>query len=173
VHRSTTPIESLQVRRWSDLVEVIVPAGPLGVCGVYPDEGLTAELLQAGQAIRRAWVTDDVIVALNEPRDRLFVANANMPDRAGREVPISRLVGRSIQDACIVASLATTTGQGAVEAKTIERLLPAAAPIASPAASPMGSQPGVAARAVPDVESSLVVERPPNQRSGGGTPPAP
>jgi hypothetical protein len=109
LHRGSTPIESLQVRRWSDLIEVVVPAGPLGVRGLYPDEGLVTELLPAAHPIRRAWVADDVIVALNESRDRLFVANANTPARAAREVAVSRLVSRSIQDACIVTGAARPT----------------------------------------------------------------
>jgi hypothetical protein len=104
VHRAPAAIETVQARRWSDLVELVLPAGVQGVCGVYGEEGIVARLLKSRTPIRRAWACDDLILALNEWRDRLIVMNANLPDRAGRDVPIARLLGHSIQDAAIVVT---------------------------------------------------------------------
>jgi hypothetical protein len=109
VHRRAEAIESLQARRWDDLVELVIPAGAEGVLGVYEQEGLTARLLAGGQPIRRAWACDDTLVGLSYNRDRLVVLSAAMPSRSGVESPLARALGRSIQDACIV------TGRGAPE----------------------------------------------------------
>ncbi len=102
VHRASGPIESIQARRWNDLVELVIPAGHQGVCGVYGGEGVVTRLLDGGVSVRRAWATDDVIAGLTDRRDALIVMNANEADRRGREVHIGRMTGHSIQDACIV-----------------------------------------------------------------------
>ncbi len=102
VHRTFTSIESIHARRWNDLVEVVIPAGDLGVCGVFGEEAAVTRLLDAPMSIRRAWACDDLIVALSERRDRLLVLHAALPGRHVREAPVSRLVGHSIQDACLV-----------------------------------------------------------------------
>jgi hypothetical protein len=102
VHRTTSAIESVQARRWDDLVELVIPAGAAGVAGVYADEGLVARLLHGGLAIRRAWACDDCLVGLNENRDRLVVLTATMPGRSGVEVPIARLLGHPVQDVGLV-----------------------------------------------------------------------
>jgi hypothetical protein len=67
---------------------------------------LVARLLTATTPIRRAWACDDTLVGLSENRDRLVVSNANLPERTGVDVPVARLLGRSIQDACIVTARA-------------------------------------------------------------------
>ncbi|MCK4341163.1 MAG: hypothetical protein KAY37_05500 [Phycisphaerae bacterium] len=102
VHRTHSAIESLCARRWDDLVELVIPAGPDGVCGVYVGEGIVSRLLKAATPIRRAWACDDTLVALVENRDRLVILNGDMPERTGLNVPIARVIGHSIQDACLV-----------------------------------------------------------------------
>jgi len=104
VHRAPAAIETVQARRWNDLVELVIPAGVQGVCGVYGEEGVVTRLLESRTPIRRAWACDDLILALNELRDRLIVMNANLPDRTGHDVPVARLLGHSIQDAAIVVT---------------------------------------------------------------------
>jgi hypothetical protein len=111
VHRGLGSIESVQARRWDDLTELVIPAGPQGVCGVYAEEGLVARLLPTAQAARRAWASDDVLVALNEQRDRLTVLNSAMPARAGVEVPVARLLGRAVQDADLVTTVVASEAQ--------------------------------------------------------------
>jgi hypothetical protein len=106
LHRRAEPIESVHARRWDDLVELVIPARADGVLGIYGDEGLVARLLTATTPIRRAWACDDTLVGLSENRDRLVVSNANLPERTGVDVPVARLLGRSIQDACIVTARA-------------------------------------------------------------------
>ncbi len=102
VQQMTTTIETVQPRRWTDLIELVVPAGPRGVSGIYGDEGVVTCLLESATPIRRAWACDDVVVGLNQLRDRLVVMNANLPERTGREVRIGQMTGQSVQDACIV-----------------------------------------------------------------------
>jgi hypothetical protein len=102
VHRALRPIETVQARRWDDLVELVIPAGPDGVAGVYAGEGIVSRLLHANVPIRRAWASDDALVALTDSRDRLIVLSGVLPDRNGREVPLGRMLGRTIQHACLV-----------------------------------------------------------------------
>ena len=103
-HRTLSAIESISARRWDDLVELVIPAGPQGVHGVYAEEGIVSRLLDTPTPVRRVWACDDTLAALSEHRDKLIVLNGAMPERTGVEVPVARLVGRSIQDACIVES---------------------------------------------------------------------
>lgn len=102
VQQFAAPIETVHARRWSDLVELIVPAGARGVSGIYDSEHVVTHLLESATPIRRAWACDDLIVGLTQLRDRLVVMNANLPGRTGREARIARLTGQTIQDACIV-----------------------------------------------------------------------
>ena len=102
VYQANDAIETIEPRRWSDLVELVVPAGPRGINGIYDTEGVTTRLLEARTPIRRAWACDDVVMGLNHLRDRLIVMNANLPERTGREAKIAQMTGQTIQDACIV-----------------------------------------------------------------------
>ena len=104
VHRTAGAIESVKARRWNDLVELVVPGGRQGVCGVYGSEGVVGRLMETSTSIRRAWAGDDIVVGLNDHRDRLVILNARQTDRGVQEAPVARMVGRSIQDACLVMS---------------------------------------------------------------------
>lgn len=96
------PLESVAVRRWGDLVELVVPAGPQGIDAVYEEQNVVVRLVETGQSIRKAWACDDLVIGLNDRRDRLVVCRAAQPDRRGCEAAVSRLMGASIQDVCIV-----------------------------------------------------------------------
>jgi len=102
VHRLIEPIETICVRRWNDLAELVVPAGLQGILGVYGDENVVARLMDSPTPIRRAWACDDLLVGLSAQRDKLVLMSVDAPDRRGRESPLARLTGGSIQDACIV-----------------------------------------------------------------------
>lgn len=102
VHRARGAIESISARRWDDLVELVIPAGADGICGVYVGEGLVSRLLTAAQPIRRAWACDDLLVGLTETRDRLVVLSSAAAGREGVDVPIGRMLGAAVQDACVV-----------------------------------------------------------------------
>ena len=105
-HQASTAAESIVARRWNDLIELVVPAGAQGVVGVYADAGVVAPLLQCAVPLRRAWAADNVVVALTDARDKLIVANGERAERAGVEVALARLTGRSIQDACLIVRAA-------------------------------------------------------------------
>lgn len=102
VQQLPAAIESVEPRRWSDLIELVVPAGARGISGIYDEQRVATCLLESPTPIRRAWACDDVIVGLNELRDRLVIMNANLSERTGREAHIGRLTSQSIQDACLV-----------------------------------------------------------------------
>lgn len=104
--RTTGPLESVVVRRWGDLVELVVPAGPQGVDAVYEEQNVVVRLVESGQSIRKAWASDDLVVGLSERRDRLIVSRASQPDRRGVEALISRLMSASVQDVCILTAAA-------------------------------------------------------------------
>jgi hypothetical protein len=110
VHQAAGPIESVQARRWTDLTELVIPAGPRGVSGVYDVEGVVTRLLESATPIRRAWACDDLVVGLSQLRDRLVVMNANLPDRTGREVRLARTTGQPIQDVCLVTRVQAAEG---------------------------------------------------------------
>lgn len=106
VHRGSGAIESINARRWDDLVELVIPAGRQGVCGLYCEEGIVAPLMECPVAIRRAWASDDAMLGLAETRDTLFVLHGSLPARSGCPLPLARQVGALIQDACIVTQAA-------------------------------------------------------------------
>ena len=112
VYRGLDSIETVRARRWDDLVELVIPAGGQGICGVCPEEGLVTRLLDAPVAVRRAWACDDLLVGLSENRDRLFVLHGSRPGRAGTEVRLTRLLGRAVQDVCIVVRPAAAQPPG-------------------------------------------------------------
>lgn len=112
VYRASTPIESIAVRRWNDLVELVVPAGGQGVLSIYSQQNVISRVLDGVHSLRRVWAADDIVVGLNDRRDRLMVMNSNSPERSSREVSLARLLGSSIQDACLI-SAATTVGDPA------------------------------------------------------------
>lgn len=106
VHRARGSVESIIARRWNDLRELVIPAGPDGALALYPDETITARVLETPVPIRRIWATDDMLVALNENRDRLIVLGSLAPDRRGREAPLARLTGHTVQDVCLLTRAA-------------------------------------------------------------------
>lgn len=97
-------MEAIALRRWTDLVEIITPANISGVQAIYPQENVVTRLFDTPTPVRRVWASDDCVVALSERRDRLYVATAaGAPDFAS-EAPLSRMLGRSIQDVCLVTA---------------------------------------------------------------------
>jgi hypothetical protein len=107
VHRARGAIESIDARRWDDLIELVIPAGPDGVCAVYVGERFIAHLLRPDVAVRRTWACDDTLVAMADGRDRLTVLGGAMPAGAGQDVNVARLLGSSMQDACLVTEEGT------------------------------------------------------------------
>lgn len=106
VYRATGAIESLVVRRWNDLVELVAAAGSAGVVSIYAEQNVVSRLLEGATSLRRAWASDDIVVGLNDRRDRLIVMNSALPERSGRVASLARMLGSSIQDACLVTAAA-------------------------------------------------------------------
>jgi hypothetical protein len=104
LHRAAFGLESIILRRWTDLLELVIPAGAAGVHGIYPQQGIVARLMETGVPVRRVWASDDVLVAMSDNRDRLLVMTEDSAERIGRTIPIGRMVGHSVQDAAIVTA---------------------------------------------------------------------
>ena len=101
VHRAPAAFESIFPRRWNDMLELVIPVGS-SISGIFMPGGIIARLMETPVSIRRIWASDDMLVALSDYRDRLFVMKADSPERTGRDIPVARELGRTIQDACIV-----------------------------------------------------------------------
>lgn len=102
VYRASGPVESLVVRRWNDLVELVAAAGSAGVLSIFAEQNVVSSMLESATSLRRAWASDDIVVGLNDRRDRLIVMNSSQAERSGREASLARILGNSIQDACLV-----------------------------------------------------------------------
>jgi hypothetical protein len=100
LHRAREAIESIAVRRWFDLVEVVIPAGAGGVQGFFGADGFAVRLMQASVPLRRVWTADDALAATPETRDRVLLQSAASANLV--ELPIGRLTGRSVQDVCLL-----------------------------------------------------------------------
>ncbi|MFH1746753.1 MAG: hypothetical protein ABIG44_06875 [Planctomycetota bacterium] len=105
LHQAPAAFESVYPRRWSDLLELVIPAGAAGVCGLYAQESVVASLMKTRVPVRRAWACDDLLVALTDHRDRLIVMKSDAARQEATEVKVRRLLGHSVQDACIVSEL--------------------------------------------------------------------
>lgn len=57
-----------------------------------------------GQTIRRAEVSADLIVAINDPRDQMIFWNPNQPGEPAAIIPVMRISRHSVQDVCLVPS---------------------------------------------------------------------
>ena len=102
LHAAGEPLESLVVRRWFDVLELLLPAGRSGVLAVYPEHGLTSRLLAAATPIRRVRAADDCVVALSRGYDRLSVRTPATPDSEGVTVPLAAMASSLIQDVNLV-----------------------------------------------------------------------
>jgi hypothetical protein len=100
IYRAAQPIESIGVRRWVDLVELVLP-GPDGVMSLFGDEAFAVRMMPSGVPVRRVWTADDALAAVPEARDRVLVQTAASAGVA--DLAIGRLTGRSVQDVCFLA----------------------------------------------------------------------
>lgn len=100
VHRCPGALESIVVRRWFDLLEVLVAGRENGIVSVYPDEGAFVAVLEHARPLRRVVAADDSIAALTELRDWVVIQIAAAGDPV--EMPAARLAGGVIEDIAIV-----------------------------------------------------------------------
>jgi hypothetical protein len=105
-YRRSGPLESVHVRSWNDLVELVVPGADAGILGVYEQENVVVRLGSARFPIRQVDATDDVVVGLSDRRDELLVLHGHA-SAGEREVPLARMIGGSIQDVALVTRPAT------------------------------------------------------------------
>ena len=74
----------------------------LGVHAQVVGDAFTCRYDAGGQTLRRVEVAPDLLVATNDLRDRLICWTPGEPDKPARVISVSRIVGRSVQDVCLV-----------------------------------------------------------------------
>ncbi len=105
IDRSDRPVASLALRRWFDVDELLIPAGPRGVVAHYGD-GASATLLPAPSSpagavpIDRVWAGEDVTIGLNQDLGRAYLLRRG--EEAVTQVAIARLLGAAVEDVCLV-----------------------------------------------------------------------
>lgn len=158
--RCRGPVDNLELRRWTDLLEIIIPAGPLGVCGVYGDDGVVTRLMEPEFHVRRVAACDDALIAMSEGRDRLMLLSAQQPGRHGIEIRVGRLFGASLQDFCLITNPVNAESPPVETTPVIAASTPmtstasataASAAPPSPAATPQSPAPRTA---IPEMEIS-------------------
>jgi hypothetical protein len=110
-YRRSGPLESVQVRAWHDLVELVVPGGDSGILAVYEQENIVARLASGRFPIRQAWAGDDLLVGLSDRRDMLLVMHGASSAGGAIEAPLARLLGTTVQDVCLVTRAAESAPQ--------------------------------------------------------------
>ncbi len=100
-------VHSLGVLAASGVPRILIADGRPMVDLVVIDDAHRIEF-RAPEAVRWAWVAEDVIVAANERRDRLFLWPIAAPDEPAASFPVGRLTGHTLQDAAVLAATSTT-----------------------------------------------------------------
>jgi len=108
LHAAGEPLESVVVRRWFDVTELLLPAASAGVIAVYPEHGLTSRMIETTSPVRRVRAADDCIVALTRGYDRLAVRTTATPDRQAISVPLAAMTAALVQDMTLVVQQADT-----------------------------------------------------------------
>ena len=96
------PVESIAALDTRGVTRLVfTDTSPRAHC-IVPGESYACRFEAGGQTLRRVAARPDLIVAMNEPRDRLIVWNPTNPDRPSGVIPIAATLGRSVQDVCLV-----------------------------------------------------------------------
>ncbi len=66
------------------------------------DDSFACRYEAGGQTLRRVEAAEDVLVAINELRDRLICWSPGKPDKPQAVIPIAAMTGHSVQDICLV-----------------------------------------------------------------------
>jgi hypothetical protein len=99
---SRRPVESIKLLDSHGLRRLFFTDTSPRVYAHVVGDGFSCGYEAGGQTIRRVNVAADLIVATNDPRDRLFIWKPGEPDHPIATINIGALTGRSIQDVCLV-----------------------------------------------------------------------
>lgn len=96
------PVESIVTLNTRGVTRLVfTDTSPRAHC-IVPGESYGCRFEAGGQTLRRVAARPDLIVAMNEPRDRLILWSPTSPDRPSGVIPIAAAFGRSVQDVCLV-----------------------------------------------------------------------
>jgi hypothetical protein len=99
------PVESIACLEIGGVARLFFTDNSPAVHARVVGDTFTCDYQAGGQILRRASAAPDYLVAMVEARDRLICWALNQPEQPTAVLPISRLTGHSIQDACLVPVL--------------------------------------------------------------------
>jgi len=96
------PAESIHVLPTAGVDRLFFTDTSLAVHARVRGDSYACRYEAGGQTLRRVEVAPDLLVAINDVRDRLICWRPSQPVRPSAVVPVSRLLRRSVQDVCLV-----------------------------------------------------------------------
>ena len=103
LHRgSGRPVESLWLLSSQGVERLFYTDTSLHVYSRVLGDNFLCRYEAGGQTIRRVEVAGDLIVGVNDTRDRLFCWTNDDPAKPAQVIPIHRLAGQSVQDVCLI-----------------------------------------------------------------------
>lgn len=103
LHRgSQRAVESVFVLGGGGVKRLVYTDTSLSVRGRVLGDNFVCHYEAGGQTIRRAEVAPDLIVGTSELRDRVICWAPHKPGKPSGMIPVSSIIGRSVQDVCLV-----------------------------------------------------------------------
>ncbi|MCA9250023.1 MAG: hypothetical protein KDA54_02730 [Phycisphaerales bacterium] len=99
---SRRAVESIASIIDGDVARLFYTDTSLAVYSQVLDDSFVCRYEAGGQTIRRAECAADLIVAINDARDRIVIWNGNEPKHPAQTVSIAQLTGHSTQDVCLI-----------------------------------------------------------------------
>ncbi len=99
---SRRAVESINSIGDGDVARLFYTDTSLAVYSEVLGDSFVCRYEAGGQTIRRAECASDVIVAINDARDRVVIWNGNQPKHPAQTVSIAQLTGHSTQDVCLI-----------------------------------------------------------------------
>ncbi len=96
------PVESVQMLASHGVQRLVFADTALHVHARVVGDSFTCHYEAGGQTLRRVEAAPDLIVATNDLRDRLICWAPGDPKQPHATINVSSLIGRSIQDVCLV-----------------------------------------------------------------------
>jgi hypothetical protein len=99
---SRRPVESIATVAGGDIARLFYTDTSLAVYSKVLGDSFICRYEAGGQTIRRAECAADMIVAINDARDRIVIWNASQPKHPAQTISIAQLTGHSTQDVCLL-----------------------------------------------------------------------
>ena len=111
---SRRPVESIASVLGGDITRLFYTDTSLAVYSRVLGDSFVCRYEAGGQTLRRADCASDIVVSINDARDRMIVWNGNEPRHPAQSISIVQLTGHSAQDVCLLplnssASIANVT----------------------------------------------------------------